>query len=247
MNNVAAPPTAPPAVETVGLSKSFGNFKALRGLDLKVPAGSSLAVFGPNGAGKTTLIKILASITRPTSGKVLIEGLELKDDAERVRAKLGLVAHQSYLYGNLSAWENLDFYARMYGVQDRAKRITEVLDLVSMTGRKYDRLSTFSRGMQQRMALARALLHRPSILLLDEPETGLDQQALGAMWDIIRREEAGKRTIIFTSHSFERALSVCDDVIIIERGRLAFKERSCNMDLESLKKKYGKCTAAVKP
>ena len=247
MNNVTAPPTAPPAVETVGLAKSFGNFKALRKLDLKVPEGSSLAVFGPNGAGKTTLIKILASIMRPSSGKVLIEGMELKDDAVRVRARLGLVAHQSYLYGNLSAWENLDFYARMYGVENRAKRISEVLDLVSMTGRRYDRLSTFSRGMQQRMALARALLHRPAVLLLDEPETGLDQQALGAMWDIIRREEAGKRTIIFTSHSFERSLSVCDDVIILERGRLAYKEHSCNLDLDSLKKKYGECTAAVKP
>ncbi len=246
MNNVTASPTASPAVETVGLAKSFGNFKALRSLNLKVPAGSSLAVFGPNGAGKTTLIKILASIMRPTSGKVLIEGQDLKEYAERVRAKLGLVAHQSYLYGNLSAWENLDFYARMFGVENRATRIAEVLDLVSLAGRKYDRLSTFSRGMQQRMALARALLHKPSVLLLDEPETGLDQQALSAMWDIIRREETGKRTIIFTSHSFERALSVCDDIIILERGRLAFEEHSCNMNLESLKKKYEECTAAVK-
>ena len=239
-------PSAPLAVETSGLIKSFGNYTALRGIDLKVPAGSTLAVFGPNGAGKTTLIKILASIMRPTSGKILIEGLELVDNAELLRARLGLVAHQSYLYGNLSAWENLDFYARMYGVENRNTRIAEMLDLVSLTSRKHDRLSTFSRGMQQRMALARALLHRPSILLLDEPETGLDQQALGAMWDIIRREETGKRTIIFTSHSFERALAVCDDVVILERGRIAFQAQRCALNLDGLKQKYQECTAAVK-
>ena len=242
MNSNSTPASVPLAVETSGLVKSFGSHMALRGINLQVPAGSTLAVFGPNGAGKTTLIKILASIMRPTSGKILIEGLELADNAERVRARLGLVAHQSYLYGNLSAWENLDFYARMYGVEDRSKRIGEMLDLVSLTGRKHDRLSTFSRGMQQRMALARALLHRPSILLLDEPETGLDQQVLGAMWDIIRREETGKRTIIFTSHSFERALTVCDDVVIMERGRIAYKAQSCTLNLDGLKQKYQECT-----
>ena len=236
----------PPAVETAGLTKTFGSYKALRGIDLKVRAGSTLAVLGPNGAGKTTLIKILAGIMSPTSGKILIEGLGIKDSAERTRARLGLVAHQSYLYGNLSAWENLDFYARMYGVEDRNRRIGEVLDLVSMTGRKHDRFSTFSRGMQQRMALARALLHKPSILLLDEPETGLDQQALGAMWDIIRREETGKRTIIFTSHSFERALSVCDDVLILERGKIAYQAPACTLNLDSLKQKYQECTAVKK-
>jgi len=232
------------AVETSGLGKSFGNHQALRGIDLKVAAGSTLAVFGPNGAGKTTLIKILASIMRPTSGSVLVEGLELRDNAEKIRSKLGLVAHQSYLYANLSAWENLDFYARMYGVEDRGKRIGEVLELVGMTTRRHDRLSTFSRGMQQRVALARALLHKPSILLLDEPETGLDQQALSAMWDIIHRDNCG-RTTIFTSHSFERALPVCDDVVILERGRIAYKEQTCNLNLDSLKQKYQECTQAV--
>ncbi len=246
MNSAATSPSVPLAVETSGLVKSFGNYTALRGIDLKVPVGSTLAVFGPNGAGKTTLIKILASIMRPTSGKILIEGLELKDNAEMVRTRLGLVAHQSYLYGNLSAWENLDFYARMYGVEDRYNRIGELLDMVNMTGRKHDRLSTFSRGMQQRMALARALLHKPSILLLDEPETGLDQQALSVMWDIIRREETGRRSIIFTSHSFERALAVCDDVLILERGRIAFKAQACTLNLDGLKQKYQECTTAVK-
>jgi heme ABC exporter ATP-binding subunit CcmA len=238
--------TQPPAVETQSLSKSFGNFKALRGVDLSVPAGGTLAVFGPNGAGKTTLIKILASIMRPTSGKIMIDGLELADNAEKLRARIGLVAHQSYLYGNLSAEENLDFYARMYGVTDRPKRISAVLELVGLAPRRHDRFSTFSRGMQQRMALARALLHKPSVLLLDEPETGLDQQGLDALWGIIRREEAGRRTIVFTSHNFERALGVCDSVVIMERGRIAFREQACNLNLDILRQKYSECAQAGK-
>ena len=233
-------------METTGLAKSFGSYKALRGIGIRVPAGATLAVFGPNGAGKTTLIKILAGIMRPSSGKILIDGLEFKDNAEQLRARLGLVAHQSYLYGGLSASENLDFYARMYGISDREKRISEVLELVGMSGRRHDRFSTFSRGMQQRMALARALLHNPSVLLLDEPETGLDQQALGAMWEIIRREEAGRRTVIFTSHSFERALAVCDEVVILEKGKVAFKERACNLNLPTLRQRYDECSGAAK-
>jgi heme exporter protein A len=245
MNSTSKPLSPSLAIETIGLVKSFGNHAALRGVNLKVPVGSTLAVLGPNGAGKTTLIKILASIMRPTSGQIFIDGLELKDEAEFLRAKIGLVAHQSYLYANLSAWENLEFYARMYAVDKRNTRIGEVLDLVNMTGRKYDRLSTFSRGMQQRMALARALLHKPSILFLDEPETGLDQQALGAMWDIIRSEESAKRTVVFTSHSFERALSVCDDVVILERGRIAYAAPRDTLNLDSLKQRYSECTAAA--
>ncbi|MCL2706956.1 MAG: ABC transporter ATP-binding protein, partial [Dehalococcoidia bacterium] len=176
------------AVETIGLAKTYGSYKALRGVDLRVPQGTTLAVLGPNGAGKTTLLKLLSGIVRPASGQVLINGLELKEHSQKVRASLGLVAHQSFLYGNLTAWENLDFYARMYCVEKREARILEVLKLVGLDAHRYARFSTFSRGMQQRIALARALLHRPSILLLDEPETGLDQQGLSAIWEILRYE-----------------------------------------------------------
>lgn len=233
----------PWAVETVGLSKSFGLRRALRSLDLRLERGSTLAIFGPNGAGKTTLIKLLAGVMRPSSGRILIDGLELKDHAEEVRSHTGLLAHQSYLYGGLTAQENLEFYGRMYGVADLKERIAEVLALVDLAARRHDRVATLSRGTQQRLALARALLHHPTLLLLDEPETGLDQQALGAMWGILRREEAGRRTIVFTSHSLERALKVCDGVVILERGRLAFQGKSCELSLASLKQKYDECTA----
>ncbi|MCL2281392.1 MAG: ABC transporter ATP-binding protein [Dehalococcoidia bacterium] len=245
MNNSTAGNIAPLAVETRSLAKSFGNYKALRGVDLCVPTGTTLAILGPNGAGKTTLIKLLTGIMRPTNGKILIDGLEMKDHAQMVRSCIGLVAHQSYLYSNLTAWENLDFYARMYGVEKREKRILEMLKLVGLEAYRYTRFSTFSRGMQQRMSLARALLHSPSILLLDEPETGLDQQGLGAIWDILRYEGAA-RTIIFASHNFERALAVCDDIVILERGRIVYHEHSCNLDLVGLQQKYVEFTQVVK-
>ena len=217
----------------------------MRGVDIRVGAGEILAVFGPNGAGKTTLVKILAGIMRPTAGSVLINGVELGDNA-RLRAGIGLVAHSSYLYGSLSAQENLDFYARLYGVKAREKRISEVLEMVGLTVRRHDRFATFSRGMQQRLSLARALLHNPSVLLLDEPETGLDQQALDSLWQIIRWDEE-KRTVVFTSHNFERALGVCSAVVILERGRVAFSERACNLDLSTLRQRYGESAGAVKP
>jgi heme exporter protein A len=157
MNNAETP-----AVATRALVKSFGNNRVLRGLDLSVAPGTILAVFGANGAGKTTLIKILASVMRPTSGRVLIDGLDLKEQPDEARAHLGLLAHQSYLYGTLSAEENLIFYGRMYAVPNLKERAAEMLSQVGLAARRHDRVATFSRGMLQRLSLARALLHNPS-------------------------------------------------------------------------------------
>jgi heme exporter protein A len=231
----------PLAIETRGLKKSFGGFHALRGLDLQVPPGETLAILGSNGAGKTTLIKILAGVLRPSKGQIFIEGEEFKDSSTLLRGKIGLVAHQSYLYGSLSAGENLIFYAKMYGMKNFGPRVTEMLQLVGLASRRHDRVSAFSRGMQQRLALGRALLHNPDILLLDEPETGLDQQALDAMWQIIRADVT-QRTVIFTSHNFERALSACERVAILEHGRLAFIELSSRLDLTQLRQAYQNCS-----
>lgn len=233
------------AVETRGLTKSFGSFQALRGLDLKVNSGSTTAIFGPNGAGKTTLIKILAGIMRPTSGKIFIQGLDLRDNAERLRNCIGLVSHQSYLYSSLSAQENLEFYARMYAISPKENRIDDLLGQIGLKSRRHDRINTYSRGMLQRLALARALLHQPTILLLDEPETGLDQQALESMWHIIKAD-ASARTVIFTSHNFERALTACDTVIIIDKGRAVFREDSRHLTADTLREAYNSCTGGKK-
>ena len=232
-----------PAVETRSLVRSFGSMKVLRGLNLKVARGATLAIFGPNGAGKTTLIKTLASIMRPTSGTILIDGLEMKEHATEVRARLGLLAHQSYLYGALSAEENLVFYGKMYGVANLKSRVDEVMSNVGLGSRRHDRVATFSRGMQQRLSLARAILHRPSLLLLDEPDTGLDPQGLSAMWEIIRKDAPG-RTVIFTSHNFERALGVCDEVAVLAKGKIAYAGQSCRLTADSLREAYNSCVGA---
>ena len=230
-----------PAVETKDLVRSFGNTKVLRGLDIKVETGTTSVIFGPNGAGKTTLIKTLAGVLRPTSGRVQIEGLDIEERAQEARMRLGLVSHQSFLYGTLSAEENLTFYGRMYGVAGLKERVSEMLVLVGLATRKSDRVATFSRGMLQRLSLGRALLHRPSVLLLDEPDTGLDPQALAAMWDIMRRD-APARTIIFTSHNFERALAAANEIMVLVKGKLAWRAPNHNLTLAALKESYAQAT-----
>ncbi|MBI4267036.1 MAG: ABC transporter ATP-binding protein [Chloroflexi bacterium] len=230
----------PPAIEVKGLTKYFGGYPALRGIDLSVKTGESVVIFGPNGAGKTTLLKLLAGVINPSSGKILIDGLSLKDDAGVVRRRLGMVTHQTFLYANLTAYENLDFYGRMYDVPGRRQRIEETAAMVGMTSSLHDRVGTFSRGMQQRIAIARGLLHRPSIVLLDEPETGLDPEATARLWEILRSGE--KRTIILTTHSLERGLEQCERLLILVRGRIGYAGASEALDLAGLKQAYERCT-----
>ncbi len=197
-----------------------------------------MVIFGPNGAGKTTLIKVLATIMNPSSGRVLVDGLSLTSNAEEVRHKIGVVSHQTFLYSNLTAYENLKFYSRMYDVPHPEKRIRELVSLLGMTSRLYDRVGTFSRGMQQRISIARALLHKPTVMLLDEPETGLDQQATSLLWEALKAEGEGKRTIILISHSLERGFEVCDQVAILVRGKIVFRQPRQGLDLAGLKEAY---------
>ncbi|MFC1942290.1 ABC transporter ATP-binding protein [Chloroflexota bacterium] len=230
------------AIEVKGLTKSFGKHLALRGLNLEIRRGESVVVFGPNGAGKTTLIKLLATIMTPSSGKILYAGLSLKDESEEIRRRIGVITHNTFLYGNLTAYENLQFYGKMYDLPNIKERIGEVASMVGMTSRLHDRVCTFSRGMQQRLSIARALIHNPAIMLLDEPETGLDQQAISILREALKTDETEKRTVILTTHNLERGLEMCDRLLILVQGRIVYEESTENLDLASLKEAYYQST-----
>ena len=236
--------TKEPAIEIKGLTKSFGNNLALGGIDLEVEPGKTLAIFGPNGAGKTTLIKILATIMKPSAGEVYIGGLDLRQNAEDIRSRIGVVCHQTFLYSNLTAYENLHFYCRMYDVADFKQRIHQVVSMVAMKARLYDRIGTLSRGMQQRLSIARCLLHKPTIVLLDEPETGLDQQAIPMLWGALKEDGVKKRTVVFTSHSLERGLNVCDQLVILNRGKIVYQQSGRKLNPAGLKQAYRDSTGA---
>ena len=203
------------------LVKTFGLKPVLRGMDFAVERGEFVAILGPNGAGKTTFLRILATLSRPNMGEVVVAGWRLPAQATEVRRLIGVVSHQPLLYGDLTAEENLKFYSRMYGVGDLEARINEVLDIVDLSARRRELVRKFSRGMQQRLTIARAILHAPELLLFDEPHTGLDQDA-AAMLDEVLREVAGRgHTVVMTSHDLPRAVGLATRVDILSKGKIA--------------------------
>lgn len=200
------------------LVKRFGLKTILRGLDFSVEPGEFVALLGPNGAGKTTFLRILASLSRPSMGEVMIAGYKLPNEAAQVRARLGVVSHMPLLYPDLTAEENLQFYARMYGITNYQSRITEVLEMVGLENRRKDLVGAFSRGMQQRLAIGRAILHDPEVVLFDEPYTGLDQDASEMLDEVLRSVAAKGRTVVMTSHDLARAEELATRFDILSRG-----------------------------
>jgi ABC-2 type transport system ATP-binding protein/heme exporter protein A len=201
------------------LYKSFGNFSVLEDINFEVQQGDFVTIFGPNGAGKTTLIKILSTLITPTRGRVIVDGFDVRDKPLEVRRRIGVISHETYLYHELTAFENLQFYGRMYDVKNLEERIREVLEQVGLQYRRNDRVGTFSRGMKQRLSIARAILHKPQILLLDEPYTGLDQHA-SALFDELLQQLSGNTTQIMISHDIERGISLCNRALILNNGRI---------------------------
>ena len=205
-------------IEVKKLVKRFGLKTVLRGLDFTVQPGEFVALLGPNGAGKTTFLRILASLSRPSMGEVSVAGYRLPGQAAAVRARLGVVSHLPLLYGDLTAEENLRFYARMYNVPDYEARITEVLEMVGLEARRHDLVRTYSRGMQQRLAIGRAVLHDPDVMLFDEPYTGLDQDASSMLDDVLKTVASQGRTVVMTSHDLARAEDLATRFDILSRG-----------------------------
>lgn len=207
-------------IDISGLTKTFGPSVALAGVDLHVDSGERVMVVGPNGAGKTTLLRILATLSRPTSGTVQVAGLDVARAGAAVRSRIGFLSHDSLLYNDLTARQNLEFYARMYGVDDAGARIRELLEAVGLERRGDDLVRTFSRGMQQRLAVARAILHRPQLLLLDEPYTGLDSLAGEALTLLLGAlVEAGSTLLITTHHPVDEGL-LARRAVVLRRGRI---------------------------
>jgi heme exporter protein A len=234
-------------IEIRRLTKTFGLNPVLRGLDLDVPRGQFLTLLGPNGSGKTTLLRILGALARPTSGTVRIGGWDLPAEAEFVRAQLGVVSHQPLLYDTLTAEENLLFFARLYHLppETRRERVAEVLERVGLARRARDVVQTYSRGMQQRLAIARAILHNPAILLLDEPYTGLDQDAAAVLDDLLRQVATEGRTVIMTTHDLRRGHALADRIAILSRGQIAFDAPCREIDPDALPALYADVTGAV--
>ncbi len=213
-------------IQVEGLSKAFGLRVVLRGVSFKVGRGELIALLGANGSGKTTLLRILATLSQPSSGRVLIGGWQLPKESAAVRGQLGVVTHLPLLYDDLSAAENLRLYAELYnlpyerGTAALQARLSDSLARVGLAKRANDRVRTFSRGMQQRLALARAVLHDPAILLLDEPYTGLDAHGSALLDALIAEWQAQGRTIIAALHDLPRAAALCKRALILGGGRL---------------------------
>ena len=231
-------------IEIRGLIKAFGSRAVLKGVDLEVAAGEFLTLVGPNGAGKSTLMNIIATLSKPTGGRLRVAGHDPARDATAVRRCIGMVSHRTLLYDDLSGEQNLRFFARMYDVPHAAARLETLLRQVGLWGRQHDPMHTYSRGMQQRLAIARALLHDPPILLLDEPDTGLDQHSSAMLNDMLRRADSERRTVLMTTHNLERASTWGDRVAILANGRIVFQDARSDLDVSALRAHYDRYVAA---
>lgn len=228
----------PPDIEAKDLRKRFGATIALRGISLTVGRGTSVALFGSNGSGKTTLLRLLAGLTRPTGGEVHIRGSDYRRSTAAIRRRIGVVSHHPYLYEDLTGEENLLFYGRIYGIPNLTKAVGAALNNAGLAGRSGDRVHTYSRGMQQRLALARATLHDPDILILDEPDTGLDNEAGQWLTEILAPEPDRQRSIVMATHDLRLGASTCERFLILAEGRVKFQADSAGLSFPEMEGLY---------
>jgi heme ABC exporter ATP-binding subunit CcmA len=231
-------------VETRGLGRRFAGIMAVQGIDFTVTPGEAVAVLGPNGAGKTTLLRMLATLLRPSSGTLQLFDRPLRDGGAAARRRIGFLSHQSFLYPDLTPTQNLEFYARMFGVRSAAVRVAELLEQVGLIGWAHRPVRTLSRGLEQRCALARAVLHDPQLLLLDEPFTGLDVHAAAILTDMLRQAHARGTTLLMTTHDLARGLELCTRAVILARGRLRWSGAISAAGREEFEQVYREVTAA---
>lgn len=225
------------AIETKKLTKVFGDRKALDKVSIEVPEGAFLSIFGPNGAGKTTLVRTLATLSRATSGTALVARFDAKEEPDKVREHIGLISHNPMLYPDLTAIENLMFTAQLYGVVNAEERVRELLRAVELDHRRFDVVRTFSRGMTQRLSIARALMNDPDVVFLDEPYAGLDPHAVEIFDGLIEQLRDG-RTFIMVSHDLQKGFDVCTHALVLARGRVVSYAPKEDIDFEQFRQLY---------
>jgi heme exporter protein A len=219
-----------PYLEIKGLKKTYNLKPILRGIDIVLDQGKCMALLGANGAGKTTLLRILACLTKPVAGTVRIGGLDIVQEAQQIRLLVGFVGHQPNLYAELTVLENLLFFGRMYSVKKAHEQAATLLQRVGLSRRSSERVGTLSRGQLQRVSLARALLHSPHILLLDEPDAGLDDEGIALLEELLREHAERGGTTLFTTHSFERALKFSDQICMLSGGRVVYQQATTGLE-----------------
>lgn len=231
--------TNPPTLISVqNLYKRYGRKPVLRGVDLSVGEGQVVALLGANGAGKTTLLRLISGLAKPERGEISLAGVTFRRAGHELRRYIGLVSHAPLLYDNLTAEENLHFFARMYDLRAPAARIDSVLHAVDLWTRRRDPVRTYSRGMVQRLAIGRAILHNPPVLLLDEPDTGLDQTSADMLHNLIRQLGAANRAILLSTHNLDRAVEWADSVSLLVGGKIVHQEATAHLSGAQLRRLY---------
>ena len=225
------------AITPSKLSKVCGNRRAVDNVTFELPQGAFLSIFGPNGAGKTTLLRVLSTLSRATSGSATLMGIDIKEEPDKVRDHIGLISHNSMLYMDLTAEENLLFAANLYGVENPKERVLELLDAVELKHRRLDTVRTFSRGMTQRLSIARALIHDPDVVFLDEPYSGLDPHAVEIFDGLIEQVREG-RTFVMVSHDLQKGFSMCTHALVLAKGRIVAFDEKENLDFEEFSRIY---------
>lgn len=227
----------PVAVDVSGLSRTFGRRRAVDGVDLSLRSGDCLALFGPNGAGKTTLLRVIAGLLKPTRGTVHVGGRSLRDDAH-ARAQVGLISHQSMLYRALTARENVEFAARLYGLADPRHASTRALERMRILDRADAPVRALSRGLQQRVSIARAIVHEPTVVLLDEPYTGLDAVGSAALSDMLMLLRSTGAALLLVTHSVDEGLALASHAAVMIRGRIVRHDAMGAIDLNTYAAEY---------
>jgi heme exporter protein A len=236
---VSVDPTERVAVlQATGLTREYGPVVAVRDVELSLGEGEFLTIFGPNGAGKSSLLGMLGGAMRPTRGEVRIRGRPLSFSDHEWRRRVGILSHQGFLYARLTASENLRFYGRLFGLDDLDERIVRRLERVGLSQRADFQVRHLSHGMRQRLSLARALLHDPDVVFLDEPYTGLDPSAAGVLRDVLAELTDGRRTVVMVTHNLKEGLELATRVAIQVAGRFAWEGMRREIDAHGFEHHY---------